>query len=107
MANSIIQKSLQGDLNTLSARAGQRYYDSAAKATYAFKTINGYGLLLVLTQYDVLAIKYDANGAQCHKITNLQTDRTFTATFNQSTNDMVLTCNNDTGTVWGGIVVYQ
>jgi hypothetical protein len=106
MASSIIKKSLQGDLNTLSARAGRRYSDEEEKKTYTFPVIRGYGSVLVLTQYGLWAVHYDGTGAQIGKIFTFSDGHQFvSASFDGSSRTISISDNSDN--LWGGIVVYQ
>lgn len=106
MASSIIQKSLQGDLNTLSARAGWKYRNESESGPYSFTTLNGYGALLVITQYDLWFVHYDGNGTHVYNVTNKDTAHGITATYNPNTRGMVISPVSGVS-IWGGITVYQ
>lgn len=79
-----------------------RYRDATEKTTYKVKTVNLYGMALVMTQYNLWAVHYDNNGTYVVNITNLPNQHTLTATYDGT--ELTLT---DNATLWGGITVYQ
>ena len=81
-----------------------RYRDATEKTTYKVKTVNLYGMALVMTQYNLWAVHYDGNGTNVVNITNFPNAHTLTATYNTDNQELTLT---DISTIWGGITVYQ